>query len=127
MESADGREMISTRASARMGAVRLRAMRAYGEPQTSPEEHGNAPGLLRQPAAHGLADAELELGLIYLDGPDDAQDYAEAIKWFRLAASRNCAAAQFYLGWMYCLGRGVAQDYAEARKWYRLAAEQGDD
>jgi TPR repeat protein len=127
MESTDGTEMISTRGSVRAGAAGLRPMRAYGEWQTSPEGPGNAPGPLRQAAAHGFADAELELGLIYLDGPDEAQDYAEAIKWFRLAASRNCAAAQFYLGWMYCLGHGVAQDYAEARKWYRLAAEQGDD
>ena len=54
------------------------------------------------------------------------QDYAEAVKWYRLAAEQGYAAAQYNLGVMYDNGQGVPQDYAEAVKWYRLAAEQGD-
>ena len=54
------------------------------------------------------------------------QDYAEAVKWYRLAADQGYASAQSNLGIMYDEGRGVPQDYAEAVKWYRLAADQGD-
>jgi TPR repeat protein len=53
------------------------------------------------------------------------QDYAEAVKWYRLAAAQGHAAAQSNLGTMYVNGQGVVQDYAEAVKWYRLAAAQG--
>ena len=53
------------------------------------------------------------------------QDYAEAVKWFRLAADQGDASAQFNLGFRYYAGEGVPQDYGEAVKWYRLAADQG--
>jgi uncharacterized protein len=53
------------------------------------------------------------------------QDYAEAMKWYRLAADQGYALAQYSLGYLYVSGRGVPQDYAEAMKWYRLAADQG--
>ena len=54
------------------------------------------------------------------------QDYAEAVKWYRLAADQGYADAQNNLGVMYDQGQGVPQNYAEAVKWYRLAADQGD-
>jgi len=56
------------------------------------------------------------------------QDYAEAVRWYRLAAKQRIANvnAQFNLGNMYVTGRGVTQDYAEAVRWYRLAAKRGD-
>jgi len=53
------------------------------------------------------------------------QDYAKALKWYRLAAGQGAAKAQFNLGFMYELGAGVPQDYGEAVKWYRRAAAQG--
>ena len=61
----------------------------------------------------------------YDTGEGVPQDYAEAVKWYRLAAEQGYAAAQFNLGVGYANGEGVPQDYAEAVKWYRLAAEQG--
>jgi TPR repeat protein len=54
------------------------------------------------------------------------QDYAEAVKWYRLAAQQGNASAQFNLGFRYDNGQGVVQDYVEAVKWYRLAAQQGN-
>jgi uncharacterized protein len=54
------------------------------------------------------------------------QNYAEALKWYRLAADQGNASAQNNLGGMYAAGRGPPQDYAEALKWYRLAANQGN-
>ena len=54
------------------------------------------------------------------------QDYAEAVRLWRLAAEQGYALAQNNLGYAYYNGDGVKQDYAEAVRWYRLAAEQGD-
>jgi TPR repeat protein len=77
-------------------------------------------------AEQGDAEAQYELGLIYLNGDDVPQDYAEALRWFVLAAQQGHAWSQWNLGLMYANGRGVPQDYAEAVRWYRLSAEQGD-
>ena len=53
------------------------------------------------------------------------QDFAEAVRWYRLAAEQGLAEAQFILGFAYYNGEGVPQDFAEAVRWVRLAAEQG--
>ena len=53
------------------------------------------------------------------------QDYAKAVKWYRMAADKGDADAQHNLGYCYYFGEGVTQDYAEAVKWYRKAADQG--
>ena len=79
----------------------------------------------RQQAEEGAADAQDALGLMYYNGEGVAQDYEEAVRWYRLAAGQGLAAAQFNLGVMYDRGRGVAQNYAEAVRWYRLAVDQG--
>ena len=63
---------------------------------------------------------------MYAEGQGVPQDYAEAVKWFRLAADQGNATAQYNLGLMYDKGQGVPQNYAEAVKWYRLAADQGN-
>ena len=55
-----------------------------------------------------------------------AQDYAEAVRLWRLAAAQGLADAQFNLGYIFENGLGVARDIAEAILWYRLAAAQGD-
>jgi TPR repeat protein len=41
----------------------------------------------------------------------EGQNYAEALKWFRLAADQGFAVAQFDLGHMYVNGQAVPQDY----------------
>ena len=63
---------------------------------------------------------------MYANGQGVPQNYAEAVKWYRLAADQGNATAQFNLALMYANGQGVPQNYAEAVKWYRLAADQGD-
>jgi len=76
-------------------------------------------------AEKGEAAAESELGLMYDLGQGVAQDYAEAVKWFRKAAEQGHPGAQLLLG-LHCQnGDGTRQDYAEAVKWLRKAAEQG--
>ena len=71
------------------------------------------------------ATAQLELGNMYHDGRGVPQDYAKAVKWYRLAAEQGYATAQYNLGLMYDKGNGVPQDYKEAMKWWLLAAKQG--
>jgi len=55
--------------------------------------------------------AQTLLGSLYDDGQGVAQDYQEAVKWYRLAAMQGNALAQSNLGMMYSNGQGVAQDY----------------
>jgi TPR repeat protein len=56
----------------------------------------------------------------------DKQNYAEAMRWYRLAAAQGNALAQVEIGNLYGMGQGVPQDYSEALRWYRLAAAQGN-
>ena len=60
---------------------------------------------LQQRAAQGEAEAQLQLGLLYARGKGLPQDYAEALKWFRLAAAQGNAEAQFSLWVLYAKGR----------------------
>jgi TPR repeat protein len=72
-----------------------------------------------------LATAGAALGCMFVRGQGVAQDYAEAVRLYRLAAAQGHAVAQMNFGGMFENGRGVAQDRAEAIRWYRLAAAQG--
>jgi TPR repeat protein len=62
---------------------------------------------------------------MYANGQGVPQDYAEAVKWFRLAAERGDANAQYALGLMYERGHGVSQDYILTHMWFDLSAAQG--
>ena len=76
---------------------------------------------LQQRAAQGEAEAQLSLGLLYATGKSLPQDYAEALKWYRLAAAQGNAGAQFNLGILYYEGQGVPQENVQAYKWLTLA------
>jgi uncharacterized protein len=52
-----------------------------------------------------------------------AQNYGEAMKWFRNAAEQGHVGAQGLLGDAYRSGQGVPK--AQAAAWYLKAAEQG--
>ncbi len=68
-----------------------------------------------------------DLGKDYRNGTGGkAQDYAKALKYFRVAVERGNTDAMVDIGYMYNTGRGVTQNYSEAIKWFRKAAEQGD-
>lgn len=55
------------------------------------------------------------------------QDYAEAVRWYRLAAEQGNSVAQRNLGAMYRNGHGVPQDYTSAHLWYNIAAANGHE
>jgi hypothetical protein len=77
-------------------------------------------------SARGDADAQYQIGCCYYLGEGVAQDFVEAVRYYRMAAEQRTAHAQFVLGGCYEAGQGVAQDWVEAVRYYRLAAAQGN-
>lgn len=84
-------------------------------------------GMVADTLALASATVKAEAELWYQNGVSCyvAQNYPEAVKWYRKAADQGVAGAQFSLGVCYDFGDGVLQDHAEAVKWYRQAAAQG--
>jgi len=88
----------------------------------------------RRLANLGWNNAEYNLGVMYEKGRGVAQDYKQAVRWYRKAGDDQgevllidppVAEAQYNLGVLYAGGKGVAQDDKQAVKWYRKAADQG--
>jgi len=79
---------------------------------------------LIQQASQGFAEAQFNLGMAYYNGDGVPQDYAQAVKWFRLAADQGVASAQYNLALCYMKGEGVEKDMAEGHIWLENAAEQ---
>ena len=77
-------------------------------------------------ADDGVAAAQFNLGLMYLDGHGVPQDPAEAVKWFKRAADQDYTEAQHNLGAMYGAGQGVKRDYVQAYKWLNICAAKGN-
>src|SRR3974390_2748022 len=69
-----------------------------------------------------ITEAQFRLGAHYYSDKGAEQNYADAVKWFRLAADQGLDRAQFVLGKSYETGWGVPRDYGEAERWFRLAA-----
>ncbi|MBT7665800.1 MAG: sel1 repeat family protein [Rhodospirillaceae bacterium] len=67
------------------------------------------------------------LGTMYHLGERVAQDYKEAVWWYRKAAEQGYADGQFGLGAMYANGHGVLQDSALAHMWFNIAGANGDE
>ena len=59
---------------------------------------------------------------MYAVGKGVAQDYKEAVKWYRLAAEQGNAAVQNNLGALYENGQGVAANRIVAYAFYSLSA-----
>ena len=58
---------------------------------------------------------------MYNVGQGVAQNYTEAVKWYRRAAEQGNPVAQANLGRLYENGQGVQQDYTLAHMWLNLA------
>jgi len=80
----------------------------------------------RQLAEQGSAEAQYNMGLLYLDGHGVPQSVAEAATWFRRAAEQDYTQAQHNLGAMYGTGQGVKRDYVQAYKWLNICAAKGN-
>lgn len=67
-------------------------------------EHGEQGDLAKGPlfsTDRTIFRAQWVLGTMYESGEEVQQDYAEALKWYRVAAEQGDANAQFNLGFMY--------------------------
>lgn len=73
----------------------------------------------------GTAEDKYNLGVRYEGGMVVAQDYQEAVRWYRQAAMEGYSEAQYKLCELSDRGQGVPQDYQEAMRWCGLAADQG--
>lgn len=87
---------------------------------------------LRRGAAHGYAEADYQLALIYLGdaiqaGDGIRLDPIEGIARRRYAATHGYVGAEARLGSEYLSGANLARDVAEATYWLRLAAAKGDE
>ena len=100
------------------------AMAVHPQPNATGRLDPSDAAQLRDLAERGHADTAFQLGIAYVQKGVE-EDYAEAVRWFRLAAEQGHPRAQFNLGVDYALGQGVEEDAAEAARWLRLAAEQG--
>jgi TPR repeat protein len=78
-------------------------------------------------AEQGNVTGQLTVASTYYYGKHAPQDYAKAIKWFRLAAQQDDTTAQNFLGLMYLKGQGVSQDLVRAQMWSDLATASGKE
>ena len=92
-------------------------------------------------ANKGIAEAQMNLGMMFERGQGVPKNFKEAIRWYHLAADQGLIKAQekmdsllskaataqinFGLGMRFESGEGVPQDYREAIRFYRLAADLG--
>lgn len=82
-------------------------------------------GTTTRAAQTGNREAQYRLGEMYDLGQGVAQDYRQAVVWYRRAAEQGYVPAQFALAEMYKNGDGVAKDLNQAVTWYRRAAAGG--
>lgn len=79
---------------------------------------------LRVAAERGHADAQAQLGELYLYGNTaTAPDIDAAVAWLRLAADQDSELAACHLGNLYYQGRGVPQDFKLAAEWFEKATQ----
>jgi len=76
-------------------------------------------------AQQGLAEAQFDLGRMYVIGQGITRDIELGVSWQLKAAEQGLATAQFAVGTRYYLGSGLAKDHQQAFALYLKAAEQG--
>ena len=78
-------------------------------------------------AQQGDADAQNNLGVLFLKGQGVPKHYEKAVVLFRLSAKQGNSTAQSYLGGMYGLGQGVKKNLVTAYIWASLGAYNGNE
>lgn len=89
------------------------------------DTHHHMINLFLNRANEGNAEAQHQLGQLYLTGNGALQDFEEAVNWFTLAANQNYAPAQYQLGLLYHIGQGVNVDNEKSYMWLNLATAGG--
>ena len=122
-DEAAGRDWLDQAAATGLPAACLERARLLSQDE-EPEAAAIYTDLLRA-ANGGLADAQNELGLVYLSGRLGAADAAAAVAWFTRAAKAGHPPAQHHLGRLYERGLGVPVNLSNAADLYSRAAKQG--
>ena len=78
-------------------------------------------------AEQGFTIFQYILGQMYRQGWGVAQNYTEAVRWYRAAAEQGDAVAQHNLGFMYREGLGVPQNFVKAHMWFNVSASNGGE
>ena len=89
-------------------------------------DFGTALRLLTPLANEGDAEAQHNLGVMYVTGSGVTQDLTIAKGWFERAAEQNHPLAQNSLGIMYANGEGVPEDHDVSYVWFSLSAASGE-
>ncbi len=76
-------------------------------------------------AEQGDADAQAQIGRIYMDGLGVEQDAEKAMDWNMRAAEQGNAQGQEQIGKMYYLGIGMTKSTEEASRWFERARDSG--
>jgi uncharacterized protein len=98
-----------------------------GEPLVPPPSPPPANfAALTSQAERGDAQAQTDLGNIYLDSRSVLNDYTKGISWLRKAADQDFVPAENALSNTYCVGYGgTPKDGAQCRSWMHRSADQG--
>jgi uncharacterized protein len=76
----------------------------------------------------GLADAQYNLGLMYLLGEGTTKNVPTGMRLLRAAAAQKYDVAQEALGQIYELGaHGIKKSFSNAGRWYRSASRNGNN
>jgi len=105
-----------------VGSSRGSSMAAQYYNRAAQQGHAEAYEGLRTLGEHWTR-AQFFLGSLNDLGEGIEQNYAEALRWYRLAADQGDEESQYRIGMMYAEGRGVEQDLSEAAKWFRVSVE----
>jgi TPR repeat protein len=77
-------------------------------------------------AEQGVAEAQLHLGVMLLNGYGVEENPRRAFKWVKEAADQGLAGANRELGMMYVEGKGVDMDRDIGMRYLATAASMGD-
>jgi len=84
--------------------------------------------IMRPLAEDGDADAQYNIGWMYLNGYGLRVNDSLALDWWEKASSQGHTDANFSIGMLYSLGEGdVPKDSSKAIDYYLLAAKQGQE
>jgi len=83
--------------------------------------------MYRRLADAGYVQAQVTMGISYLDGTVVETDPTKAAQWFRRAQESGHPQAEFYLGLMFERGLGVTKNKEEAQRLLRQSVDAGYD
>lgn len=118
---------MSSHTAMPLGILALCLLLAAFGPATARADHSQPIAVkdIQPMAEQGDANAQFFLGTMYRNGHNVAQDYAQAIAWYKKSAEQGDLRAQYNLAMMYSKGEGVPENNTEAARWFETAAQRG--